>query len=111
FLCILSSHDIALDILIRSKRISNRPSSTIVRRQNEDVTFVGSLGNGQVGFCQTLGSVEIPVSSDLSDDLTHLIAAQLRLVLQTNRFAGILDHEGAIRNLRLENFPGAFKEQ
>ena len=40
-----------------------------------------------------------------------LVAGQFRLVLQGNRFAGVLDDEGAVGDLGLQDIPGAFEEQ
>ena len=43
--------------------------------------------------------------------LAMLVTGQLSLVLQGSGFAGILDDEGAVGDLRLQDLPGAFEEQ
>ncbi len=111
FLSILTGDHVARDILVGREGIRNRAGGAVVRGQDEDIALVGGSGGRQVGLGQVLGDVEVPVGGDLADDLAHLVAGQGRLVLQGYRFAGVLDHEGAIGDLGLQHVPGAFEEQ
>ena len=111
FFGILTGHGVAGHILVGAKGIGDRAGSPIVRGEDEDVTLVSSSGSGEVGFGEGLGGVEVPVGGDLADDLTHFVAGQSGLFLQGNRFAGVLDDEGAISDLGLQDVPGAFEEE
>ncbi len=111
FLSILTGDDIAGDILVSAEDIGDGAGGAVIRGEDEDVALVGSCSGGQVGFSQVLGDVELPVGGHLADDLAHLVAGQGGLVLQGNRFAGVLDDEGAIGDLGLQDIPGAFEEQ
>ena len=108
---ILTGDHVALDIRIGAEGVSNRAGGAVVGGEDEHIALVGCCGGGQVGLSQGLGGVEVPVGRDLADDLAHLVAGQFSLVLQANRFAGVLDDEGAISDLGLQHVPGAFEEQ
>ena len=58
-----------------------------------------------------LATSKFPFGGDLANDLGFFVAGQGGLVLEGNSFAGVLDDEGAVGDLGLQNSPGAFEEQ
>ena len=75
---ILSGDHVAGDIAIGGEGVSDGAGGAVVRGQDEDIALVCGGGGGQVGFSQVLGGVEVPVGGDLTDDLAHLVAGQIR---------------------------------
>ena len=72
---------------------------------------MGIRGGSQVGLGQVLGDGEVPVGRDLANDLSFLVTGQRGIALEADSLAGVLDDEGAIGDLGLQDSPGALEEQ
>ena len=82
FLNILTGDSIAGHIFISAEGIGNRTGGAVIRGEDEDVAFVGSGSGGEIGFSEVLGSGEVPVSGDLTNDLGLFIAGESGFVLE-----------------------------